>query len=385
MQFHRPPLGRSESVFAGQERHEHVTDVSHVTHGPLLRTLSSSLQGSAGSAASTAALGRAADLGGSDGSGGGVSGSRGTLGRSDNGGEGRSRGGSLSLGASVATSGLGSGGSLGGSGGGGRSFSGSGCSSRSLGGRARVGTRAGRGALPDSRAGDVVGGVRTVEVEDNALVGGGVALVEVELLIRDGGTRASDLNLSARGVELSTTGGVGGVSNVGLVVSNDLLADNVLASLQSRGKSEGGLALGLDELVNSPLLAIVTILGNLGPDSTSTVVLGVGSNVGDDGTLVRAVNDVVATVVVVPLEGELVTGSSLDELGGSLATVDVADEVGAGEVLDGRVAGGRSDVDVASITLVLAVDPEAVDLSVGRDGGGHGQSGSGSGETHLDR
>lgn len=271
------------------------------------------------------------------------------------------------------------------SGGGGGSLSGGGGGSRSLGGRARVGTGAGRGTLPDSRAGDVVGGVRTVEVEDNALVSGGVALVEVELLIGDSSAGASDLDLSARGVELSTASGVGGVGNVGLVVSDDLLADNVLASLQGRGKSEGGLALGLDELVNSPLTAIVTVLSDLGPDSTSAVVLGVGSNVGDDGTLVAAINDIISTVIVVPLEGELVTGGSLDELGSRLATVDVADEVGAGEVLDGRVAGGRSDVDVASITLVLTVDPEAVDLSVGRDGGGHGQNSSGSGETHLDR
>ncbi|KAI6759586.1 hypothetical protein HG530_010266 [Fusarium avenaceum] len=203
-------------------------------------------------------------------------------------------------------------------------------------------------------------------------------------LSEDGSAGASDLNLSARRVKLSTTGGVGVESLVGLVVGDDLLADKVLAGLQGRGESEGSLALVLDELGNSPLGTVVAILGDLGPDGTSAVVLGVGSDVGDDGALVAAINDVVATVVVVPLEGDLVTSSSLGELGSGLATVDVADEVGAGEVLDGAVAGGRSDVGAATITLVLAVDPEAVDLGVGGDGGGHGQSSGGSRETHLE-
>lgn len=167
-------------------------------------------------------------------------------------------------------------------------------------------------------------------------------------------------------------------------MGDDLLADKVLAGLQGRGESEGSLALVLDELGNSPLGTVVAILGDLGPDGTSSVVLGVGSDVGDDRALVAAINDVVATVVVVPLEGDLVTSSSLGELGSGLATVDVADKVGAGEVLDGAVTGGRSDVGAATITLVLAVDPEAVDLGVGGDGGGHGQSSGGSRETHLE-
>ena len=169
------------------------------------------------------------------------------------------------------------------------------------------------------------------------------------------------------------------------MTGNDLLADQVLASLEGRGDSDLGHTLVLDELVDSPLTTVDTILGNLGPDSTSASILSVGSNVGDDGTLVGSVDDIVTTSVVVPLEGELVTSSSLGELGSGLATVDVADNVGSGEVLDGVVVLGRSDVGVATVTLVLSVNPETVDLSVGRDGGGHGQSSGGSSETHLDR
>ncbi|KAI6751320.1 hypothetical protein HG531_006016 [Fusarium graminearum] len=281
--------------------------------------------------------------------------SRGLLGRLDNGGKGRSRGGSLGL---------------------------SGGRGRGSGARARA--RAGRGSLPDLGAGERVG-LGVVDVKDNTLVGVSVTGLEVEVLIGDGSARSSDLNLSARGVELSTTGAVVLEGNIGLVTGDDLLADDVLAGLEAGGESEGSLALVLDELVDSPLATLKTILGDLGPDSTGTIGLGVRGDVGDDGTLVRAINDIVTSSVVVPLEGDLVTGSSGGKLGSSLSTVDVADNVGAGQVLDGVVVLGRSDVGVATITEVLSVDPEAVDLSVGRDGGGHGQSSGGSSETHLDR
>lgn len=332
------------------------------------------LPGGAAAAARTAAgLGAA----GADGSGLSLSG-RGRL-RANNGGEGRDGSGSLgSRAVVVATSGgLGGSGSRGNRGGSG--------SSRGRGRRARAaaGTRAGAGAGPDSRSGDLVGGGATVEVEVDTLVGVLVASVEVKGLIGDGAARAGNLDLDARRVELSTTSRVLVVGGIGLVVGDDLLADQVLASLKAGRKVEVDLALVGDELVNSPLGAGEAILLDLGPDGTGTIGLGVGGNVGDDGTLVGAVDDVVAAGVVVPLEGEGVTSGGRDELGGSLAAVDVADNVGAGQVLDGAVVGGRSDVDVLTITLVLAVDPDAVHEGVAGDGAGHGQSGS-NGETHLD-
>lgn len=252
------------------------------------------------------------------------------------------------------------------------------------GGNGGVATTAGARAGPDLRAGDVVAGVRAVEVEDDAGVGVGVAGVEVEVLVRNIAARASDLELDARGVELSATGRVLAVGSVTLVVGNDLLADQVLASGQAGRQSEVGLALGSDELVNSPLGAIVAILGDLGPDGTGAIARGVGGNVGDDGALVGRGDDVVAAVVVVPLDGELVTGSGSDEVADGSAAVDVAGKVSAGQVLDGAVVGRASDVSRSTIALVDAVDPDAVDLGVGGNGAGHGQSGN-SGVTHDDR
>lgn len=351
--------------------------------------------------AAAAAAAGAASLGGAGLDGGrsllGLSRGGSTTGGDDDGGEGRGRSllgniiTGLVLGArgGLGGGGAGGGGGLGGGGGGrssgGRSSGGRSCGGRSCGGRGRgrgLGG-AGVGARPDSGTGDLVASIASVEVEDNTLVSIGVILVEVEGLIGDGAAGAGDLDLDARGVELSTTGRVGVVGVIGLVVSDDLLADQILASLETGGKIEVNLAVVGLELVNSPLGAIVAGLLDLGPDGASAIILGVGGDVGDDGTLVGAVDDVVVTVVVVPLEGEGVTGSSLYELGGGLATVDVADEIGAGEVLDGAVVGRGSDVDALAVTLVLAVDPSAVHEGVSGDGGGHSHSGS-DGETHLD-
>lgn len=295
-------------------------------------------------------------------------GSTGNL-RADNGGE--SRDGSRGLVVAAATSG-----GLGGSGS-------SGGGSRGRGSSARARARARAAAGPDSRSGDVVGRVATVDVEVDALVGVLVTSVEVKVAIGDGAARAGNLDLDARGVELSTASRVLVVGGIGLVVGDDLLADQVLASLESGGKVKVDLALVGNELVNSPLGAVEAVLLDLGPDGAGAVGLGVGGNVGDDGALVGLVDDVVAAGVVVPLEGEGVTGGGRDELGGGLAAVDVAGDGRAAQVLDGAVVGGSSDVDVLTITLVLAVDPDAVHEGVAGDGAGHGQSGS-NGETHLD-
>ncbi|GKT62911.1 uncharacterized protein LOC107566375 [Colletotrichum tofieldiae] len=229
------------------------------------------------------------------------------------------------------------------------------------------------------------------EVVVDTGVGVGVASGEVEVLGRNVGTGTSNLDLDAGGVELSTAGGVDVVGGVGLVVGNDLLADEVLAGLQGRGNLDGlGHTSVGNESLNSPLAVLVALLANLGPDSASGG-LAVGGDVGDDGTLVGKVDDVVARGVVVPLNGDLVTSGNRDEVRHSLGTVDVADDVGALEVLDRGVGRGAADVllgaiavDGTTVASALAVDVEVEDESVGgRVADESGESGGGERETHL--
>ncbi|KAF4981050.1 hypothetical protein FDECE_17759, partial [Fusarium decemcellulare] len=60
--------------------------------------------------------------------------------------------------------------------------------------------------------------------------------------------------------------------------------------------------------------AAEAVLLDLGPDGAGAVGLGVGGNVGDNGALVRLVDDVVGAGVVVPLESEGITSGGRDEL-----------------------------------------------------------------------
>lgn len=167
---------------------------------------------------------------------------------------------------------------------------------------------------------------------------------------------------------------------------DDLLADHVLARREVARDGAVPDALGGEEVVDGPGLggAVVAGLVDLGPDGGGAVVGEVRGDVGADGALVRARDDVVRAGVVVPLEGDLVTGGGRDEAGGCGGASDVADEIGAGRVLDGVVVGGRPDVLSAAVTLELAVDIGTVDTGVGRDGAHQGSGDSGSGVTHFD-
>lgn len=311
------------------------------------------------------------------GNGGGLAGGRGL----DRGGEG---GGLLSGGARGGDGSGGAGGSSGGGGGGGglggRGGSGGG------GGGGRAGALAGAGAVPDLGAGDVVRGVRGVDVEDDAGVVVGVAAGQLKVLGGGGGAGAGDLDLDTGRVELGATGRVGRVGRVGLVEGNDLLTEHVLAGSEAGGNRELLLARVGNQVVDGPLVGagIVTLLVNLGPDGAGTVHgVGVGGNVGDDGTQVGASDDVVAAGVVVPLEVESVTGGGSDEVADGGGAGNVTGDVAGCEVLDGVVGGRRADVSTTAIALVLTVDPDAVHAGVGGDTAGKSQSRN-SRVTHLE-
>lgn len=150
--------------------------------------------------------------------------------------------------------------------------------------------------------------------------------------------------------------------------SNDLLADHVLASLEVGGDGAVPLSTGGDQVVRGPGVrgAVVASLVDLGPDGSVAVILEVLGDVGADGALVRRGEDVVPTAVVVPLQGNGVSSGGADEVAGSCGTVDVADNVGAGHVLDGVVGGGRPNVGACAIALEFTVDPSSVDTGVSR-------------------
>lgn len=210
----------------------------------------------------------------------------------------------------------------------------------------------------------------------------GVANVEVKLLVGDSAAGARDFYLDAGRIELGAAAGVLIECGLAFVVGDDLLADEILSSGQTRWKCKIVLAMVRLELVDSPLGTIVTVLGDLGPDGSSSRTISIFCDVGNDGAEMGAVDDIVVAGVVVPLEGEGITSSSLDETGHLLSTTGTTSHVGARQVLDGAVVFGSSDVDLSAITLVLAIDGDAVHEGVSGDGGGHGQCGSES-ETHF--
>lgn len=91
------------------------------------------------------------------------------------------------------------------------------------------------------------------------------------------------------------------------------------------------LALVGNESIDGPCSTGETRLGELGPDSASSVGGG-RRNVDCDRPLVAAINDIVATVVVVPFEGNLVTRSNWDA-GRALSVGNVTDDIATRYVL----------------------------------------------------
>lgn len=168
---------------------------------------------------------------------------------------------------------------------------------------------------------------------------------------------------------------------------DDLLAEHVLARGQVGRQREVPLAAGGDQRVDGPGVAgaVVPDLVDLGPGARGARVLEVLGNPGDEGPLVRRGDDVVAAVVVVPLEGHLVARRGADKVADGGAAGGVAHQVLAGHVLDGVVGAGGTDVGAAAVTLELIVDVRAIDAGVGGDASHEGGSDGGSGEVHFDK
>jgi hypothetical protein len=171
----------------------------------------------------------------------------------------------------------------------------------------------------------------------DAGIGVGVASVEVKILVRDSRAGASDVDLNTAGVELRTSSRVDIESGVCLVKRNDLLSNQILAGSECRRQGEVFLALVGNQLIDCPGSTVIPLLSYLGPDCTRPVGCGVWGDIGDDGALVRGIDDVVTTGIMIPFEGEGVTSSCRDELAHGSSSVDVAHQVRTGQVLDGVV------------------------------------------------
>lgn len=233
----------------------------------------------------------------------------------------------------------------------------------------RIGGRRATGAeVEDGRTRDGIAGNSSVDVEDDAGVAVGVTGVDVEVLAGDDSARTGDLKLNAGRIELSTAGGVGVEGGIGLVESNDLLPDQILAGGKVGGNSESVLAVVGNDLVNSPLAVRKSILSNLGPNATNSVARGERSNVCNDGARVRTVDNVIVAGVVEPLKVDLGASRGLDERRSGLATVGTANKIGAGKVLDGAVVRRGADVDISAISLVDAINMNAKHNGMARDG-----------------
>lgn len=138
-------------------------------------------------------------------------------------------------------------------------------------------------SAPWGGAGDGVGSAVAVEVVDDA---GAVAVCAWEADARgeSEGSTGGDFDLDALHVELRTTGGVAGVGCVGLVEGDELRAEEVLAGGKV-GDVDVVLALGGNELVDTPVGGASTVFPELDPDGAGAVAGG-RSHVDHDWALV---------------------------------------------------------------------------------------------------
>lgn len=197
----------------------------------------------------------------------------------------------------------------------------------------------------------------------------------------------SYLDVQALGVVLRA------VDGASTVQSDNLVAEDVLASGKGLGDSDGPCVVLADHLDSRPLAILVAVSIDLGPLERGLVhrrdLAGVGSDVGDDGTYVRLGPSR-------PVEFDGATGGDLGHgVGGALgATGLVADDVGVAEgvgldkavvkvlgvpanVLSGCLAVLLGVVVVEEETLLeLAVDGNTVDSAVGKGASGEGGNGS---------
>lgn len=249
------------------------------------------------------------------------------------------------------------------------------------GGGIGAGGGAGAGAVPNTGTGDGVAAEAGVDVKEDTGIVGRVSAGEGNAGGESSGSGALDGDVDTLHVELGTT------LAVTLVESDDLGAKDVVAGSEV-GEGHLVLALGAsvgtsNELVDSPLAAVVTVLPDLSPGVRRASLRGVDH----DRTLVGGVDDVVGGIVgvVVPLESDLVTALNGDGLG-SLDASDVALHIAGGDVEDGAVAWGRVDVTALDVTEtgILSVDSDAEDGGVGRGELTGSRKSEGSGELHCE-
>lgn len=193
---------------------------------------------------------------------------------------------------------------------------------------------------------------------------------------------------------------LGTVGLLSTVKSNDLVAEDVLASSKVLGDGDGPCVVLTDHLDSSPLAILVTVGLDLGPLESGLVnrldITSVGSNVGDNGADVGLGPGG-------PVELDCSTsGNGGHGVGGELGgTGLVADDVGLAEGvgLDEAVVEVLSvPTDVVGHRLlllvgvvvgaeptrsVLAIDGNTVDGAVGHGASGEGSNGSDLGK-HID-
>jgi hypothetical protein len=223
----------------------------------------------------------------------------------------------------------------------------------------------------NGRAGDGVGVERLVEVEENTGVGGSVEGGEVTATAEGLGAAASDLEVNALGVGLSTVG------LIGRVKADDLVSENVVAGLEVSGNSELPGEAVTDEVVGSPVTGVAagleTLLSDLGPSEGSLVDAGEvtadRSEVLSDGTVVRHGPGV-------PLQSDNIACSNRDRVGDG-PSVLVAEDVTRLEGIRGNKAivlvasspadgvRGSTVRNTTSVLLATGNDLSNVAVSVG--------------------
>lgn len=179
-------------------------------------------------------------------------------------------------------------------------------------------------ALPQSWSGDIVGGELAVEVEENARVGGSVEGGRRRAR-RHGRARASNLDVDALGIGLSSVGVARRVQG------NDLVPQDVLAGADAGGDFDSPRVAVGDELISSPSSGVrsgnMTRLRNLSERETALVdratVAVAGGKIVDDGAFVRFRPGI-------PLKGDGTTGC-YDSMVTGWSSRLVADDVGAVE------------------------------------------------------
>jgi hypothetical protein len=225
----------------------------------------------------------------------------------------------------------------------------------------------------DIRAGDVVRVERSVEVEQDTRVSGGVELGEVAT-VEGLGTASSDLEVDALRVSLGTIG------LAGRVEANDLVAENVVTGLEVLGDGElPGEAIP-DEVVGGPVTGVAArleaLLSNLGPLEAALVDAG---EVAADGGEVLSDGTVVGLGPCVPLQGDNISGGNGDGVLDGLGAL-VADDIGSVEGIrrnEAVVLVASSPADSVSGSTVrnttgvlLAASDNSLDVAVSIDGSG---------------